>query len=354
MTTRPLVSRRWSRRLTFALIAVVAVFAAAELIVRLGGWATLPAEGVFTDVYDVNYEMLPGAINPWSDVREFLNNDGFRGKSLPIERRDGIARIVSCGDSTTFGACVRADQAYTPLLENKLNARGVVVEALNAGVPGTNLWQQTLLFERRLQNYRPDLVILYTAPNLRADLARLRGGLRSGAIWRDVRRGLARSHIYRLLRHLIRPPSFEDVLHQYLNQETAADRWAMPSNEVYAGALEDLLRLQTLCESIDCRLLIMPVVSRALVYGANEHGLHPGDPAWSVRKSQDHPRRFILNITAKNDIATVDPADVLLTASYREPMFLDSVHFTPAGHEEVAELLLEKICAGHFLPDACP
>ena len=46
-------------------------------------------------------------------------------------------------------------------------------------------------------------------------------------------------------------------------------------------------------------------------------------------------------------------ADDFLEASYHIPLFLDAVHFTPAGHELMARLLANQLCAGDWLPRAC-
>lgn len=50
-----------------------------------------------------------------------VNADGFRDRDYPIERSDAL-RIVAIGDSVTFGRGVPLEEAWSEVLEERLNS----------------------------------------------------------------------------------------------------------------------------------------------------------------------------------------------------------------------------------------
>jgi acyl-CoA thioesterase-1 len=54
----------------------------------------------------------------------------------PVTSNDTDARIVALGDSLTAGLGLSIDQAYPALLQQRLNAKGVTLQVINAGVSG--------------------------------------------------------------------------------------------------------------------------------------------------------------------------------------------------------------------------
>jgi lysophospholipase L1-like esterase len=87
---------------------------------------------------------------------------GLRNRDVSLERTSKSYRILTLGDSHTFGYAVPEEQTYPRLLENKLrqSAPGQSVEVINAGVEALSIEQEVQLYEERLVPLKPDLVIL--------------------------------------------------------------------------------------------------------------------------------------------------------------------------------------------------
>jgi lysophospholipase L1-like esterase len=340
---------RARRRIAFALTAVVLFFALTEGAVRLGGLATLPQETVFSDVYDPDYRLLPGAPNPFAKLEEHFNGSGFRGPDLTVPKPPGTVSIICTGDSTTQGAMVELEETYAAGLARLLTARGVNVEVLNAGIAGTTLWQQSRLIEQRLLAYRPDLIVMYTSPGFNERLLRLRQAMEDHFVLREVQSGLAHSHLYRLLRRGLRPPRFEDVMSQYAaNPERPADTAA-----ALDFARDDLAAVAKAASVAGVAVLVVPLLERESFAEARRRGVHANDAAWPSLLAEIDQAIVVAEQAAALGLPVFNAADAFLETSYDERLFLDGVHFTPAGHALMARLLAEEICRRSLLSLPC-
>jgi lysophospholipase L1-like esterase len=95
-----------------------------------------------------------------------VNSKGTRGKEFDEKKPAGVYRILSLGDSRTFGWGLSDEETYSHLLEKLLQdylGNKAKVEVINAGV---NAWSygQIYVYLRDLgMKYNPDLVILADA-----------------------------------------------------------------------------------------------------------------------------------------------------------------------------------------------
>ncbi len=91
-----------------------------------------------------------------------IDVEGFRGPEVQRAKVDGRKRIVTLGDSGTFGWEVPEAESYPRALETILNAggNGPAVEVVNAGVPGYTSLQGVRWFETHVRHFAPDLVIV--------------------------------------------------------------------------------------------------------------------------------------------------------------------------------------------------
>jgi lysophospholipase L1-like esterase len=80
---------------------------------------------------------------------------------------DGRVRILTLGDSNTFGLYVGRLQAYPHLLEAQWNARtgNRPIEVLNGGYPGNSSWSVLARLGDLLAKYRPDIVTIMVGAN---------------------------------------------------------------------------------------------------------------------------------------------------------------------------------------------
>lgn len=87
-----------------------------------------------------------------------INSYGFRGPEIKKEKDPEVLRIMTLGDSCTFG--IIEEMSYPRVLEKELNKKGYKVEVINAGVEGYT----TKNVLRRLNyflEFRPDIVTIY-------------------------------------------------------------------------------------------------------------------------------------------------------------------------------------------------
>jgi len=133
-----------------------------EAIVRWSGWA----DHLYTD--GGLYEMSPSG-NYWRF------RPGFVGTTLgPTSVRIGPhgsrlhgtagaqsrATVAIFGDSFTFGQGVADEQTFVARIEARLVEAGVLAKVLNFGVPGHTLEMEIAHLGERLEEIRPDAVVL--------------------------------------------------------------------------------------------------------------------------------------------------------------------------------------------------
>lgn len=151
------------RRAALALLLLLGVLGAAEAAARL---LDLP-QGVLHDAEGRLYQNHPTrfwALQPEVEVtwREGVtvrtNRLGLRDD--PVVPDPGRPRVISLGESSTFGDGVPAEATYTERLGARLG-----VDAVNAGVPGYSLWQSATWFEEEGRHLAPDVVLVYHQHN---------------------------------------------------------------------------------------------------------------------------------------------------------------------------------------------
>jgi lysophospholipase L1-like esterase len=100
----------------------------------------------------------------WPPWEEF-NRDGLRDRTRTREKPEGYRRIAILGDSVTFGAEIRPEEAFPQRLEARFRAEGRRVEVMNVGLMGWSTRQQRIAWQRVARGYRPDQAILAVCLN---------------------------------------------------------------------------------------------------------------------------------------------------------------------------------------------
>ena len=159
------------RRIVFALVPVCVLFGILEGVVRVAGWdhatlqsVPLPEEraGLIQPDQTLFWSLRPDTHAIWQDTQISVNHAGTRGAEIAT-KQPGELRILSLGESTTFGTAVSDDETYSARLEALLQAgnpnRRVTV--INAGVPAYSSFQSLTYLEQRGFALEPDLVLFY-------------------------------------------------------------------------------------------------------------------------------------------------------------------------------------------------
>ena len=92
-----------------------------------------------------------------------INSQGTRGREFTVAKQPNTIRIVSLGDSKTFGWGLTEAETYSGLLEKLLQERAGPnrkVEVINAGVNAYSYPQMHAYFKNVALKYSPDMVII--------------------------------------------------------------------------------------------------------------------------------------------------------------------------------------------------
>jgi lysophospholipase L1-like esterase len=164
----PAVKPRWKRWLqnlalfcgTFLVCAVLL-----ELALRILGYGNL-------EIYDPDrklYWRLKPNQHCYTKIDRrpvHINSHGTRGPEFQTEKPANTLRILSLGDSRTFGWGLSDEETYSRRLEQLLQQRagaGKTFEIINAGVNAWSYPQMQVYFRDEGLRFRPDFVILAEA-----------------------------------------------------------------------------------------------------------------------------------------------------------------------------------------------
>ena len=317
--------------------------------VSQAGGADSAAAAVSADITPI---YVPSATLGWTlrpdTLQEFKRRDfdtqvrsnalGFRGPQMRA-RPPGVERWVVLGDSYGFGWGVEEDSTYAARLAALLNQRAMAdsgrapYEVVNAALPGFGTFQRLRALETLLPYGLDGVVIEFSVSNDVVD------------DWRAA-------------------PYVPDHLGDYQTrgtQFTALERWgtahsvlvrtvwerAMPLR-LWMEARQDgnLRRTSALYDTLvvrardaGLRVVILTNASRTQVLG-DEGGVM----GWLADSSYGRrPNRMIAEASARNHVPAVDGEAAFRGATAHELFLGRDVHWTPAGHERVAQALAPLI-----------
>ena len=171
---RPRVSAsdlpRW-KLLLFSLLPLCLLLVTGEVAARIMGPSnpklqTLPLEeesaGLFVPDADLFWSLRPNLNATYKGARVTTNKLGLRSPEAG-PKGDHEFRILSLGESSTFGSGVSNDQTYTAIIPRYLQEAdpGGGFTAFNAGVSAWSSFQSLKYLELRGLNLKPDLVLFY-------------------------------------------------------------------------------------------------------------------------------------------------------------------------------------------------
>ncbi len=166
--------RRWLVRVALSLLVSAGALVLAELGARLiyGPEDVLlnPAMPFLEDHPTIIWTMRPG-VDTWLEplgMQLQTNSLGLRDEEIAQPKPPGELRILSLGESTTWGHAVAWDQSYSEQLEDRLEARqggAGAVQVVNAGHGAWTIWQSATWLKERGLALEPDMVMAYHLAN---------------------------------------------------------------------------------------------------------------------------------------------------------------------------------------------
>ena len=276
------------------------------------------------------------------------------------QKTPGVARIAVIGDSFTFGMAVDAEEAYVHRLERFLNSSGHSVEVLNFGVIGYNMWQYLEIFENKVLDFHPDLVVLgfflddvrlSTHPKLRNPawvpgnpFATLSEGGNWSALWNLVRNA----------NHLLEVKYRYRRGYRYLQgiEERKAD--IGPGNR--DSALYSLYKLQTGVADkrlyAEFRQVLAEFSALARSHGIAVLAIHIPDASQLHEPQRQDINGFLASATAQAAIPFVDLTREFELAADPRLLYLFPLdaHTSAEGHEVIARTLADALIDAGMLP----
>ncbi|HEX5221444.1 MAG TPA: SGNH/GDSL hydrolase family protein [Verrucomicrobiae bacterium] len=340
-------SSRWKRllqNLTLALGVFLICALGAEMALRLAGFGNL-------EIYEP-HPRLYWRLKPNQDCFTkvdrkpvHINSHGTRGPEFTAKKPPGTLRILSLGDSRTFGWGLSQTQTYSEALGRLLQERfGFTnkVEVINAGV---NAWSypQMLVFYRDVAAaWQPDLVILAEA-NLWTQFSEHN----SEAF---VRQFMSRVRLKNFLRrfalyHYVVEVKLKDFYERHRTKFIPVDPQQDPLFKEQQQDDPDAV-FRTAIASL-CSLAISNGAQPVLLF------LPTCDDLTTTNKSR--VLRVKQEVAATLGIPLVDATTQLVPQSKALYLEADPVHLNATGNQLVAQLLAGQLSAGitnlHFPPE---
>ena len=88
-----------------------------------------------------------------------LNVDKYRGQAYPVRKDPNRLRILTLGDSETFGTGVAADQTWPAHLERVIRKKGTNCDVINGALEGMSPSDISQALQDKWQAYHPDIVV---------------------------------------------------------------------------------------------------------------------------------------------------------------------------------------------------
>lgn len=279
-----------------------------------------------------------------------INQHGFRGPDVAVPKPQGVFRILTIGDSCTWGLSVCDGQAYPRVLERALgeavgHRSEVSVEVVNGGFCADGL-ERSLARIEEFVSVEPDLITIYQGWNrtiFRADPRKLRSLYRLSALYRLYYHGVVsppgRRHRPSGERMLLYDPcdpslepfreyGFEHDIRD-LDRLVRALRSRRPSATIV---------LITLAGLLDCE--VQPD-SRTLDMSG------PLDQSENVYLYPLMTRRWneaILGYAGTHGLDVIDLEEYARAGmGERSRYFMDTVHWNAEGYQEVGRLLASEL-----------
>jgi lysophospholipase L1-like esterase len=261
------------------------------------------------------------------------NSLGLRGPDIPAKAPDEF-RILSLGESTTFGLYVSHRNTYSSLLEDQLESvAGRTVRVINAGMPGYTLFQGVTYLEHRGLALEPDAVLTYFGYNDFLPAAK-RAPAENGETRSDDSKQTLRALTDREIFDRRQTSAYR--IHYLLEKYSNLFRF-ISLHRLSERAVEvdrNVLRVP----GRDRRQLLTKLRSISLSHGLRLVVVIP----WygNFRRHVELLREFC----AENAVPVVDLPKILrMPAAERKEYFIDRVHPNMEGHRLIARAIAKRL-----------
>jgi lysophospholipase L1-like esterase len=282
----------------------------------------------------------PSTRNRLYDSEICINSLGFRGKEFS-QQKTNTYRIIALGESTTFGVTVSRDHRPWPeLLEERLRTLKTEkpVEVINAGFPGRTLPENVFRLKHELLALQPDMIISYHGFN---GFNMLNSAIPSAS-------GSPAPEYKPRPSRLLAAVEYHVKLSAYRRKRMApgspAIDFAESMKSAYADAYRELIRI---ARTNQIRLVLgnySMAVNASSDPNVVEFYRGPYPAVRAQIKANEAHSVIVQALAAENpDVRFVD-TQPRMDGKHR--YFIDLMHFSKEGDEQMADMFFEAIKAG--------
>lgn len=376
-------SKRRLKYVIFALMPAVFLFAGLEIILRLTEQARpsrqsipLPEElfGMLQPDAKLMWSLQPSITSDYAGQKNgyTTNRLGLRYREVSIRKNPGVFRILSLGESTTYGYGVADNETYSQQLEALLNASDpdIDFQVINAGVPAWSSFQSLIYLKEEGIKFEPDMVLFYHEFNdylptsWRSSDTTEQLGLSmtdrqiyeslSGTLSRTL---LAHSAIFRFVQNRIENHRLNSVVGSQeeddrsfdLNLRVKLDDIGIPTrlaeSEDGSMATLDESQLPRRVSSTERMQNLAELADFCKVNGIELVIIHP-----SYRFTEPHDC-LLTEFCSEHEVQMFDAHPSLHQLEYSlDDQFLDNLHPTPPAHAKLAADLFQYLESNHLVP----
>jgi lysophospholipase L1-like esterase len=329
------------RSLIATCIVVVAILLVGEVSLRLWAYYFRHPHQVLDPRLGM-IRLVPGYQETFKGRVLRINSRGFRAAEFTPEKPRRVFRIITLGDSVTFG--LAGDECHYPgVLQQRFDGDAPGrVEVINAGVEGYDSQDALRILELRLMDYSPDLITIMIGWNdlLKRDPAQPNAS--------DVEARLAyalydvylvkfwRTFVYRNVRHALFRPATE-----LSDEEEASLRKYVPL--VYK---ENLTKIALTARRGGSTVALLTLHSplRPTMDAKDVEKLYFPYYTYNVKKlwllSQQY-NEAIRAVGREHHIPVVEPSVVL--AGREKELYMDTVHMECEGYQILGGYLYDVL-----------
>ncbi len=355
MNAKPKQPLSIRKKLAFAAISIVVLWAVCEVCLRLAGIAVFPTTPYADSSYEVEWELKPNFDGTWAGVSIKTNSLGFRDEEIPLDKQPDEFRILCLGDSVTLGYKLEEPQTYVAQLEALLNQqyRPRGFQAINAGVDGYATFQELHLLRQKGLALKPDLILVCFVLNDVTEQFRTMASLGGVGHYAGAgKKSLTRS----MLRVLSKSAIYTAVKLAYLKLEGLRRARLQRIGKWRYRSLDDIYNVAELFKAplrpeIESAWEFTKAQVLQLSELAHENGIpvlifvppyagQVGEEGISMR-----PQSVLARFCLRHEIPLFDLSSGFLANPDPEALFLDGNHYNAEGSRLIAEMLLQKLTA---------
>ena len=347
----------------FGLILIIVLLSVIETSARVYDFYNPNCKFIDSDVYkdisldlkrqicfdntDIKFEENPYRHNvPNQQMSTItINQFGFRGSDISLEKEIGTYRIFLVGGSSVFGVGTIDEETIPSYLQIELESRfpNKNIQVINAGVPGIHSYTESMLIENKIFDFDPDMIIVYDG-------------------WNDIQRPFDKyyipgefNEINNYIRWIVKNDVFKTgkvILKSYFS-------WKQDNFEIDRNFDATLIEEKVgswkktwikTCEvskekKIDMLILLQPILGSS-DRNLSEHELSNFE-FYHLSKLTEQYKNYYESLTDLNDHCSEAIDFRNLFDGYDEAIFFDEVHTGNLGNKIISERISHAI--QHYL-----